>query len=105
LFSQLDADGDGQVSKAELEQAFAGAQSDKIKEKASSLADALLNKLDTDGDGKVSENEMKAGQKAAHGRHRQPPVNAQTTTAIQALTAANAAATASLTTSAMAATA
>jgi hypothetical protein len=102
LFSQLDSDGDGKISKNELEQAFAGSENDKIKQKAKSLADALLNKLDTDGDGKVSETEMKAAQKSAHDRHRQPPVNAQMATAIQAMTAANAASTASVASTAVA---
>jgi Ca2+-binding EF-hand superfamily protein len=106
LFSKLDTDGDGQITKSELEQAFAGSENSKIKEKAASLAEALMNKADADGDGKISESEMKAAQKNAQARHRQQHTQyAQMNPAIQALTAANAASTASLTTSAIGATA
>lgn len=103
LFSKLDADGDGSISKSELENAFAGSENSKIKDKAASLADALMNKADSDGDGKISETEMKAAQKAAQARRPPPPVmNAQMAAAIQAMTATNAGTAASFASSAVA---
>ena len=60
MFSQLDTDGDGQISKSEFETALSGAGA------STSTADALFAKLDTNGDGTVSQDEL---AKAAHGHH------------------------------------
>ncbi len=61
LFSQLDADGDGQISKSEFEQALGtsgvGTQS----------ADALFGKLDANDDGSVSQSELAKAR--GHGHH------------------------------------
>src|ERR1700686_967984 len=68
LFSQLDTNGDGQISKSEFENAL-GAGGTNIAQ-----ADAVFNKLDTNGDGSVSLNELKsalqgAGGKGGHHHH------------------------------------
>jgi Ca2+-binding EF-hand superfamily protein len=65
LFSQLDADGDGKVSKSEFENAL-GAGGTNIAQ-----ADDVFNKLDKDGDGSVSLDEMSSALKGAggHGHH------------------------------------
>jgi hypothetical protein len=62
LFAKIDSDGDGKISKTELEAAFtaAGGSTDQ--------ADALFDKLDKDGDGAVSKTEFLTA--AARG-HRQ----------------------------------
>ena len=60
LFSKLDTDGDGQVSKSEFETALTGAGA------SISTADALFAKLDANGDGSISQSEL---AKASHGRH------------------------------------
>jgi Ca2+-binding EF-hand superfamily protein len=68
LFSQLDADGDGRVSKSEFENAL-GAGGSNIAQ-----ADDVFGKLDKDGDGSVSLDEMSSALKGAGGhghRHRQ----------------------------------
>jgi hypothetical protein len=65
LFSQLDADGNGQVSKSEFENAL-GAGGTNIAQ-----ADDVFNKLDKDGDGAVSLDEMSSALKGAGGHgHR-----------------------------------
>jgi hypothetical protein len=67
LFSQLDADGDGKVSKSEFENAL-GAGGTNLAQ-----ADDVFNKLDKDGDGSVSLDEMSSALKGAgsHGhRHK-----------------------------------
>jgi Ca2+-binding EF-hand superfamily protein len=67
LFSQLDADGDGKVSKSEFENAL-GAGGSNIAQ-----ADDVFGKLDKDGDGSVSLDEMSSALKGAGGhghRHR-----------------------------------
>jgi Ca2+-binding EF-hand superfamily protein len=67
LFSQLDADGDGKVSKSEFENAL-GAGGSNIAQ-----ADDVFSKLDKDGDGSVSLDEMSSALKGAgghgHGHH------------------------------------
>ncbi len=65
LFSQLDADGDGKVSKSEFENAL-GAGGTNLAQ-----ADDVFNKLDKDGDGSVSLDEMSSALKGGHGhRHK-----------------------------------
>ncbi len=63
LFSQLDTDGDGVISKSEFEKAL-GAGGTNIAQ-----ADDVFSKMDSNGDGSVSLDEMSAGLKA-NGRHR-----------------------------------
>src|SRR5215468_2314464 len=64
LFSQLDANGDGQVSQSEFENVF-GSDADKSK------VDGLFNALDSNGDGSVSLDELNSAAQAshAHGHH------------------------------------
>lgn len=65
LFSQLDADGDGQVSKSEFENAL-GAGGTNLAQ-----ADDVFSKLDKNGDGSVSLDEMSSALKGAGGHgHR-----------------------------------
>jgi hypothetical protein len=62
LFSQLDANGDGQISKSEFENAFgSGADQSKV--------DGLFNALDANGDGSVSQDEMTSAMQASHAAH------------------------------------
>jgi Ca2+-binding EF-hand superfamily protein len=65
LFSQLDADGDGKVTKSEFENAL-GAGGSNIAQ-----ADDVFGKLDKNGDGSVSLDEMSSALKGAggHGHH------------------------------------
>jgi EF-hand domain pair len=67
LFSKIDANGDGQVSKSEFENAL-GAGGTNLAQ-----ADDVFNKLDTNGDGSVSLSEMSSALKGAgkggHGHH------------------------------------
>jgi hypothetical protein len=64
LFSQIDSDGDGQISKTEFENAL-GAGGTNLAQ-----ADDVFNKLDANGDGSVSLDEMqKALQGAGRGGH------------------------------------
>ena len=65
LFSQIDADGDGSISKTEFEKAL-GAGGTNL-----AAADDVFGKLDANGDGSVSLDELKSalqGQ-AHHGHH------------------------------------
>jgi EF-hand domain pair len=62
LFAKLDADGDGQISQTEFENALGGDGVD------TSSADALFNKLDTNGDGNISQSEL-AAARHGHGHH------------------------------------
>jgi len=64
LFSQLDADGDGKVSKSEFENAL-GAGGTNIAQ-----ADDVFSKLDKDGDGSVSLDEMSSALKGSGHGHR-----------------------------------
>jgi hypothetical protein len=62
LFSQLDADGNGQVSKSEFEDAL-GAGGTNIAQ-----ADDVFGKLDKDGNGTVNLDEMSSALKGAGGK-------------------------------------
>jgi Ca2+-binding EF-hand superfamily protein len=65
LFSELDADGDGKVSKSEFENAL-GAGGTNLAQ-----ADDVFGKLDKNGDGSVSLDEMSSALKGAGGHgHR-----------------------------------
>jgi hypothetical protein len=64
LLSKLDTDSDGQISKAEFENALGSAGVD------TSSADALFSKLDADGDGSISQSELASAQRGhGHGHH------------------------------------
>jgi hypothetical protein len=63
LFSKLDTDGDGQISKSEFENALAGAGVD------TSSADALFAKLDANGDGSISQSELTQARRAGDHHH------------------------------------
>jgi len=63
LFSQIDANGDGQISKSEFETAL-GAGGTNVAQ-----ADNVFSKLDKSGDGNVSLDEMKSALQGAGGRH------------------------------------
>lgn len=60
LFGKFDANGDGQISQSEFENAI-GPNADKSK------VDELFSKLDANGDGTISQGEMQAGAQKAHG--------------------------------------
>jgi hypothetical protein len=62
LFSQIDGDGDGNISKAEFENAL-GAGGTNLAQ-----ADDVFNKLDANGDGSVTLDEMQKALQGAHGR-------------------------------------
>jgi hypothetical protein len=62
LFSQLDGNGDGQVSQSEFENVF-GSNADKSK------VDGLFNALDGNSDGSVSLNELTSAAQASHANH------------------------------------
>jgi hypothetical protein len=65
LFSQIDADGDGKITKSEFENAL-GAGGTNLAQ-----ADDVFSKLDKDGDGSVSLGEMASALKGANGKgHR-----------------------------------
>lgn len=62
LFAKFDANGDGQISQSEFENAIgSGADQSKV--------DALLNKIDANGDGSISQDEMHSAIQKAHGGH------------------------------------
>jgi EF-hand domain pair len=63
LFSQIDANGDGQISKSEFENAL-GAGGTNVAQ-----ADDVFSKLDKNGDGNVSADEMKQALQGAGGHH------------------------------------
>jgi len=63
LFSQIDANGDGSITKAEFESAL-GAGGTNI-----AAADDVFGKLDSNGDGSVSLDEMKSALQGAGGQH------------------------------------
>lgn len=68
LFSQIDADGDGQITKSEFENAL-GAGGTNVAQ-----ADDVFSKLDSNGDGSVSLDEMSKalqGKGHHHGHHAQ----------------------------------
>jgi hypothetical protein len=62
LFSQIDANGDGEISKSEFENAL-GAGGTNLAQ-----ADDVFNKLDTNGDGSVSMSELSSTLKGAGGK-------------------------------------
>jgi hypothetical protein len=62
LFSQIDTNGNGQISKAEFENAL-GAGGTNLAQ-----ADKVFNKLDTNGDGSVSLSELKSALQGAGGK-------------------------------------
>src|SRR4051794_16026921 len=64
LFAQIDADGDGKITKSEFENAL-GAGGTNLAQ-----ADDVFSKLDKDGDGKVSLDEMSQALKGGKGHHR-----------------------------------
>ena len=64
LFSQIDADGDGKITKSEFENAL-GAGGTNLAQ-----ADDVFSKLDKDGDGTVSLDEMSSALKGGKGHHR-----------------------------------
>ena len=63
LFSQLDANGDGQISKTEFENAL-GAGGTNIAN-----ADNVFSKMDTNGDGNISLDEMSSALKGSGKGH------------------------------------
>ena len=63
LFKQIDADGDGQISKAEFENALGAGGTNIAK------ADDVFNKLDKDGNGSVSLDEMSSALRGGKGHH------------------------------------
>jgi Ca2+-binding EF-hand superfamily protein len=65
LFSKIDANGDGQISKSEFESAL-GAGGTNL-----SNADSVFSKMDKNGDGSISLNEMSSALKGGkgHGHH------------------------------------
>jgi Ca2+-binding EF-hand superfamily protein len=64
LFAQVDADGDGKITKSEFENAL-GAGGTNLAQ-----ADDVFSKLDRDGDGSVSLDEMASALKGGKGHHR-----------------------------------
>jgi Ca2+-binding EF-hand superfamily protein len=63
LFSKIDADGDGKITKDEFENAL-GAGGTNLAQ-----ADDVFGTLDKDGDGSVSLDEMSSALKGGRGRH------------------------------------
>jgi EF hand domain-containing protein len=63
LFSKIDADGDGEITKTEFEDAL-GAGGTNLAQ-----ADDVFNKLDKDGDNSVSMDEMSSALKGGRGHH------------------------------------
>src|SRR5207249_5471305 len=64
LFSQIDADGDGKITKSEFENAL-GAGGTNLAQ-----ADDVFSKLDKDGDSSVSLGELMSELKGGKGHHR-----------------------------------
>lgn len=63
LFSQIDSNGDGQITKGEFENAL-GAGGTNV-----AAADHVFNQLDTNGDGTVSLGELKSALQGGHHGH------------------------------------
>jgi hypothetical protein len=63
VFSKLDTDGDGEISKSEFENALGGAGVD------TSSADALFAKLDGNGDGSLGQSELTKAKQGHHLHH------------------------------------
>ena len=75
LFSQIDADADGSITKTEFENALGAGGTN------TAAADKVFGELDTNGDGSVSLDEMESALQGAgghhgggHHMHAQPPV-------------------------------
>ena len=64
LFSQIDADGDGKLSKSEFENALGAGGTNTAQ------AEDVFSKLDKDGDGSVSLGELMSALKGGKGHHR-----------------------------------
>ncbi|HZE47086.1 MAG TPA: EF-hand domain-containing protein [Xanthobacteraceae bacterium] len=64
LFAQIDADGDGKITKSEFEDALGAGGTNLVQ------ADDVFSKLDKDGDGSVSLDEMASALKGGKGHHR-----------------------------------
>ena len=70
MFDKMDADGDGKVTKAELEKFFQGMQErlkaagkePKFAGKGGPLGEKMFEKLDADGDGKISKAEFEKAE-------------------------------------------
>jgi hypothetical protein len=62
LFSQFDANGNGQISQSEFENAF-GSNADTSK------VDGLFNALDSNSDGSVSQDELTSAAQQSHAAH------------------------------------
>ena len=63
LFSQIDGNGDGQISKSEFENALGAGGTNMAQ------ADNVFSKLDKNGDGNVSLDELKSALQGAGGHH------------------------------------
>jgi EF-hand domain pair len=63
LFSKIDADGDGKITKSEFEDALGAGGTNTAQ------ADDVFSKLDKDGDSSVSLDEMSSALKGGRGRH------------------------------------
>lgn len=63
LFSRIDGDGDGKITKDEFEKALGAGGTNTAQ------ADDVFGKLDKDGDGSVSMKEMSSALKGGHGHH------------------------------------
>jgi Ca2+-binding EF-hand superfamily protein len=63
LFSQIDANGDGQITKSEFENALGAGGTNTAQ------ADSVFNQLDTNSDGSVSLSELSAALKGKGGGH------------------------------------
>jgi hypothetical protein len=76
LFSQIDGDSNGQISKQEFEDAL-GASGTNL-----TAADDVFSKLDRNGDGSVSLDELKSALRGGHHHHHMaiesPPITAST---------------------------
>jgi Ca2+-binding EF-hand superfamily protein len=71
LFNSIDTDGNGSISKDELD-SFLSKQTDATTSTGSPSATDLMARLDTDGNGSISASELKAGMHH-HGPHGPPP--------------------------------
>jgi hypothetical protein len=78
LFAKLDGDGNGSISKAELQSAL-GTGTD------SSAADKLFSKLDKSGDGALDAKEFAGALRGRGGHHRHGPPPAERTQDLAAL--------------------
>ncbi len=84
LFSQIDADGDGQISKSEFENAL-GAGGTNL-----TMADDVFKKLDKNGDGSVNLDEMTSALRGGRGHHGKHGLHIHNTTSDPTITPVNA---------------